>query len=160
MLSELNYLITLEFENLDRLANEMRLLLPKAEKETSFIQIRAAGSILHDFYSGIEKIFERIAVAIAIDQNLPEGENWHTELLCQMAKPVEGKRNSVISEDLMQRLKEYLRFRHLFRHIYGFELKWDRIKPLCVDMEVVLGKLRREINDFLSGYRQPNLPNG
>jgi len=77
-----------------------------------------------------------------------------------MAKPVEGKRNSVISEDLMQRLKEYLRFRHLFRHIYGFELKWDRIKPLCVDMEVVLGKLRREINDFLSGYRQPNLPNG
>jgi len=27
-------------------------------------------------------------------------------------------------------LDEYLRFRHLFRNAYGFELDWTRIRPL------------------------------
>jgi len=40
-------------------------------------------------------------------------------------------------------------FRHLFRHIYGFELKWERIKSLCLDMETLSNKLKEEINDFI-----------
>lgn len=112
------------------------------------MEVRAAGSILHDFYCGIEKIFERIAVAI--DRSFPKGENWHTELLLQMAKSLRKTRGKIISQDLMQKLKEFLRFRHLFRHIYGFELKWDRIRPLCVDMENVLNELRKEMDEFLN----------
>lgn len=33
---------------------------------------------------------------------------------------------------------EFLRFRHLFRHIYGVELKWERIEPLCMDVDICL----------------------
>jgi len=129
--------LEIEAGNLDRLLGEMKLLLAEIEERKSFVEVRAAGSILHDFYSGIEKIFKRIAVSV--DKSFPQGENWHTELLLQMTRAVEGKRD----------LKEYLRFRHLFRHIYGFELTWDRIKPLCVDMETLIGRLKREVDDFL-----------
>ena len=144
---ELKNEMKIEIENLERLTNEMKQLLSRTGEKKNFMEVRAAGSILHDFYCGIEKIFERIAVAI--DKSFPKGENWHTELLLQMAKPLEGIRDRVISEDLLQPLKEYLRFRHLFRHIYGFELKWDRIKPLCVEMENLSKELKLEISKFL-----------
>lgn len=139
--------VKIEIENLGRLNNEMKDLLAKIGAKPTFVDTRAAGSILHDFYSGVEKIFERIA--ISIDKELPKGENWHIELLLQMAKSFGNIRSSVISEILFKKLQEYLKFRHLFRHIYGFELKWDRIKPLCEEMEIVLNKIRQEIESFL-----------
>lgn len=144
---ELENEITIEIENLERLNQEMKHLLASIEEEKSSMEVRAAGSILHDFYCGIEKIFERIAVVG--DRNLPHGEDWHKDLLFQMAKSFEETRGKVISEDLLQPLKEYLRFRHLFRHIYGFELKWNRIKPLCMEMETLLDNLKSELERFL-----------
>ena len=50
--------IKIELENIERLLNEAKGLLEKANNEPGFIETRAAGSILHDFYCGIEKIFE------------------------------------------------------------------------------------------------------
>jgi len=44
-------------------------------EKPAFIETRAAGSILHDFYGGVEKVFERIA--IHIDDRLPKGDDWH-----------------------------------------------------------------------------------
>lgn len=144
---ELENEIKIEIENLQRLTQEMKHLLASTGEEKSFMEVRAAGSILHDFYCGVEKIFERIAVVV--DKNLPKGEDWHKDLLFQREKPFEGTRGKVISEDLLQPLKEYLRFRHLFRHIYGFELKWNRIEPLCIQMETLLNKLKGEIEHFI-----------
>lgn len=135
-----------QFENLERGIKEMKELFNKIADKPSFIEIRAAASILHDFYSGIEKIFERIA--IYIDNNLPKGEEWHRELLEQMAKPF-GKRKAIINDKLFQRLKEYMRFRHLFRHIYGFELDWERFKSLCYEMEDVYKEVKFEIEKIL-----------
>jgi len=120
---ELKEEIKIEIDNLERLNREMKQLLTKIEDKPSFIEVRAAGSILHDFYCGVERILERIA--LSVDKNLPKGENWHIELLLQMAKPLAEIRDMIITKALLQNLKEYLRFRHLFRHIYGFELKWD-----------------------------------
>lgn len=83
-----------------------------------------------------------------VDKNLPKGEGWHTKLLLQMAKPIEGIREAVIAGDLLQNLKEYLRFRHLFIHVYGFELDWNRFKNLCVELENILNELKTEIDAF------------
>lgn len=139
--------IRIELENLERLNKEMNQLLERIRGEPDFIKVRAAGSILHDFYCGVEKIFERIA--LNVDRNLPEGENWHTELLYQMAKPWGDARGAVITEDMLQNLKEYLRFRHLFRNIYGFELKWERCKTLGMMLGKSLKIFRKEIKEFL-----------
>lgn len=139
--------IDLQITNLERLNGEMNELLAKITEEPSFIEIRACASILQDFYSGIEKIFERIAVVI--DKNLPEGETWHIELLSQMAKPFAGIRPPVISENLFKKLKEYLKLRHLFRHIYGFELRWKRLKPWALSMNDVLDEIKENIKKFI-----------
>jgi len=144
--------IKIEIKNLERLNKEMKDLLAKIGEKPTFVEVRAGASIFHDFYSGVEKIFER--VAISVDKNLPKGENRHIELLSQMAKPFIGIREPVISEDLFQNLKEYLRFRHLFRHIYGFELKWERIRELCVNIEDIFSKVKFEVERFLKGLEK------
>lgn len=61
--------------------------------------------MLHSFYTGVENIFKRIAVEI--DNNLPGGAFWHSELLDLMMQPG-ASRPPVISVDLRARLKEYL----------------------------------------------------
>jgi len=139
--------IEIELKNLQRLTEEMEELMSKLPKPPGFIETRAAGSILHDFYCGIEKIFERIAVVI--DQKMPEGEDWHKQLLKQMATPLEGIRKEVIKEDLFLELKEYLSFRHLFRHIYGFNLKWEQFSRLCYSIDFLKEKLKFVVTDFL-----------
>jgi len=142
--------IKIEMENIKRLNKEMQALLAEIKEKPSFVEIRAAASILHDFYSSVERIFKNIA--LLIDKNLPSGENWHIELLSQMAKSLPNVREPVISEELFNNLKEYLKFRHLFRHIYGFELKWERFKALCAKLENILKEINAQIEKFLYKY--------
>lgn len=145
--SDIKKEVEIELENPDRLVKEMEDLTRRFTNEPDFIQARAAGSIIHDFYCGVEKLFERVAVNI--DGKLPKGEDWHTELLSQMARPLVGIREAVINQDLLGKLREYLRFRHLFRHIYGFELKWERFKDLSLSLFTILG----EFKDKLEGLK-------
>lgn len=124
--------IKYELDNLLRLVAEWKKI--KENKDSlAFVESRAIGSILHDFYSGIEKIFKRIAVTI--DRSLPEGDDWHTQLLNRMAMKIDGIRPEIISEELKNKLGEYLRFRHVFRNIYGFELSLERTKFLAESLE-------------------------
>lgn len=77
--------IAIEFMNLERLAGELNDLLIHGNAQKSSVEVRAAGSILHDFYCGMEKIFERIA--ILVDHAIPEGMNWHTDLQVRHRSP-------------------------------------------------------------------------
>ncbi len=113
------------------------------------LELRAAGSILHDFYNGVERIFERIATAI--DQDLPSAPNWHVDLLDRMAYPIPEVRPAVISSDLRQRLSDYLRFRHLFRNIYGRELRWDLLRSLADGLPEVHRAFTIAVQEF-SGF--------
>lgn len=134
--------IEIELKNLKRLAVEMdELIIGCKDEDMDSVKTRAAGSILHDFYCGVEKIFERIA--IYIDGHLPKGEDWHTSLLDRMES------RSVISEKLKNKLKEYLRFRHLFRNIYGFALRWELFKNLGLDLKNILKSLKKDLNSFI-----------
>lgn len=135
-----------ELKSLDRLEYEMTEVLN--HPAPSFLETRAAGSILHDFYSGIEKIFRRIA--FRIDRDLPTSDDWHTDLLKRMTMPLDGIRPPVIDEELKEHLGEYLRFRHLFRNIYGFELKWERCAILGKEMSNILKLFKNEMKDLLN----------
>jgi len=139
--------IEIEIENLERLVKEIILVTDRFTDKPNFIETRAAGSIIHDFYCGVEKIFKRIA--IYINHELPKGDDWHTDLLLQMARPAETIKTAVISEELLKKLKEYLRFRHLFRNIYGFELSWERFKNLSLSAQAVLSELKDNLNGFI-----------
>jgi hypothetical protein len=139
-----------ELENLVELQREMQRV--KLEKEIVFQ--RSKGSILHDFYNCCERVFKKIA--IEINSGYEESEKWHKNLLYQMTTPIEGIRPRVISDELAADLDEFLAFRHLFRNIYGFELKGSRIDYLVGKFEKVAERFRKEAQDFLV-YLRKNL---
>ncbi len=111
------------------------------------LEIRGIASILHDFYNAIERIFRRIAHSI--DKDVPMGENWHKQLLDRMVIAIPAIRISVISKKLRDELHEYLRFRHLFRNIYGHELKISKIEHFIKDFDKISTDFVVEIQDFL-----------
>lgn len=104
------------------------------------------GKAISDFYTGIERIFLKIATKI--DQDVPEGEDWHIQLIGRMHREIEQIRPAVISKDTGKRLREYLGFRHLFRNLYGMDLDWEEMKDLVDQIEVVFNQVKREIDNF------------
>ena len=135
-----------ELRGLERVRGEMAQLLARMPQEPTFVELRAAASILQDFYSGVERIFERVAVRL--DGDLPPGPSWHTLLLRRMEGSFADVRPAVIDHRLALCLLDYLRFRHLARHIYGYELEWDRCRPLAEGVEGTLAELKRQLEDF------------
>ncbi|HIE28381.1 TPA: nucleotidyltransferase domain-containing protein [Candidatus Poribacteria bacterium] len=57
-------------------------------------------------------------------------ENWH-QLLLQQMEEKKDVRPAVIDRALSLRLLDYLKFRHRFRHTYGDELLWEKLRPLA-----------------------------
>jgi hypothetical protein len=84
---------------------------------------------MHDFYTGLERLFTQIAASV--DESVPSGPDWHRELLRQMVVEIPGLRPGVISDDIARDVDEYLRFRHVIRHIYAFELDSERVERLA-----------------------------
>lgn len=137
-----------EIFSLEEIYAQIEPLIKKAEdaKEEKVFYKRAAGSILHDFYTGIEKIFCNIANKI--DKGTSKTEDRHIKLLINMSESKKD-RPEVISQELMEELKEYLGFRHLFRNIYGTELDRDKLRFLLVKIQESLWtKLKQELNLF------------
>lgn len=132
-----------ELNKLQLLDTEKNALL---KRRPSNYVIRAGGSILHDFYTGIEKIFESIAKEV--DNRFPMGEEWHSELLHQMTLDIPGLRPQVITANTEKKLREYLGFRHLFRKRYGFELDWEKLKKLLLGIPQIRSNLEKEIGRF------------
>jgi len=58
-----------------------------------------------------------------------------------------------LERDLAASLRPYLRFRHLFRNIYGSDLRWDRCRELVAGLDHVSSKLAAEITHFVGVLR-------
>jgi predicted nucleotidyltransferase len=144
--------IEAEFDNLDKVLSQINECLEYvSESIPKSMIMRSIGSCVHDFYNGTEKIFERIAVLF--DGDTPDGENWHTSLLEQM-KISSPNRSAVISHELEKQLLEYLKFRHLFRNIYGGDLDWNKLYPLAIGVSDVLKTLKEQITCFLNKFQE------
>ena len=135
-----------ELTSLERVAQSLQTFLSIVSEQPSEIEIRGTGSYVHDFYSGIERIFERIAVTL--DGGLPAGDRWHQALLQQMTEVPQGVRPAVIDDVLYQHLLDYLKFRHLFRHTYGNELEWGKLRPLAEGVQEIFTKLYAQLTQF------------
>jgi hypothetical protein len=108
---------------------------------------RALGSILHDYYTCCERVFR--AIAVEVNGGFDDSPQWHRALLGRMATPLEAVRPAVITQELAADLEEYLAFRHVFRTIYGFELKGDRVARLARALPSVCERFVTEIERFL-----------
>ena len=102
---------------------------------------------LHDFYTGLERVLRHIATEV--DGHLPTGGEWHQELLRQMAIPLPRIRPAIFSNETIKRLDEYLRFRHVVRHVYAFEFDPQRIKPLAEALTGDFAQVKGELAVFI-----------
>jgi predicted nucleotidyltransferase len=140
-------LIADELTSLERIAQATAVGLAGLTDQPSQLELRGLASYVHEFYTGIESIFERIAIDSG--EGLPAGEYWHVDLLNQMAQAQPGHRPAAIDGPLCARLRDYLRFRHFFRHAYDYTVQWSKLQPLVEDMAGVLADLKSQIETFL-----------
>ncbi|MGA3325513.1 MAG: hypothetical protein ABSF45_13660 [Terriglobia bacterium] len=138
--------VALERRQLHRLFLAYHPLLEKcAVSSPDYIELSALAAMLHSFYNGIENIFKR--TTLELGDPMPGGESWHKDLLDGMTEAT-GNRKPVLSPGLRERLKEYMEFRHVFRHAYTFDLRWDRMKTLVLGCEETLKLLEGELDRF------------
>ncbi len=132
-----------ELERLEQLREE----LAAAPREDDTFTLRARGSVLHDFYGGIERVFVRIAEEL--NGGVPHGEQWHRQMLTDMSLEIPDVRPAVIEQDLARQLADYLRFRHVFRNVYGSLLEAERMRPLEEGLPDVLAAFLTQLRVFL-----------
>ena len=147
MWDKLRKQVAMERQELHRLLEiHSPLVLQCATRPPGAIELSALAAMLHAFYNGIENILKRIAAEV--DGRVPGGEFWHRELLEAMTKPNEV-RPAAISEALGERLREYLEFRHVFRHAYTFDLRWEKMSALVQGCQDTLASFEVELDAFL-----------
>ena len=147
---ELIQRITDERIKIDRTIGSIMELLQEIEVATphhrKFFEELTAKK-LAEVYSGIERIFERIANEI--DKQLSKGERWHTDLLTQMAERC-LERPPVISEGTQQRLEQLLRFRHKVNNIYGDELIYEKAEEHAKSITELFTEVSEDLDTFIN----------
>jgi hypothetical protein len=115
-------------------------------KEPDFVEASAAGSFLQSFYNGIESII--LLIFKTIGESIPNDLHWHKKLFEKTFEANE-KRTTLFRNECKEKVVEYLSFRHFFRHSYGYEIDWNRLKPLISDVEELWKVLEEDINNFI-----------
>ncbi|MEW6417380.1 MAG: hypothetical protein AB1480_04580 [Nitrospirota bacterium] len=107
---------------------------------------RAIGSCLSSIYTGIERIFERIIKII--DGFMPETKQYHQAILDRAATAIPGKRPAIICEQAYELLQEMKGFRHLYTHIYHYNLLPQRLRELAEKGPLVYDAFLKDIEVF------------
>ena len=104
------YLILIE--NINNELDEINTIIQRAKKAWTLaleknepFYLDSVALSLHDFYSGLERLFERVAENV--DEYKPDSINWHREILNQMNPDVPNVRPAIISQSLKEKLDEY-----------------------------------------------------
>jgi hypothetical protein len=135
-----------EISELTRVVDRAQHGWEKAKTQNDDYYLDGVALNLHDFYSGLERIFEKIASII--DESVPSGSNWHQELIRQMGVEVSGVRPAVISSDLREALEEYRGFRHIVRNVYTYHLNPEKMERLVLILNDTLSKAVQELSAF------------
>ncbi len=76
---------------------------------------------LHHAYGAVEAALAR--VARLLEGSVPQGPDWHQQLLHTMTLEIPTVRPAVLSSQTVRELRKLLAFRHFFRHAYAVD--WD-----------------------------------
>ena len=146
-------LITALANRIERDLIELQIVLDRiesawqhAERLNDDLYLDSVALNLHGFYSGLERIFERIAETV--DGSIPTGENWHHLLLTQMNQEIPTIRPAVISQNTLQRLDEFRGFRHVVRNVYTFHFDEAKLERLVMGAGETFTQVKAEILAF------------
>jgi hypothetical protein len=107
---------------------------------------------LHNFYTGVEKVFERIADDL--NGGVPTGREWHKRLLHSMSLELPDLRPPVITNETEIALNEFLAFRHIVRNIYAFNLDSERLALLMKRFPQAQTLFKSDIAGFVGFLRR------
>lgn len=144
---ELTQRILDELSELERVVQRIQEGWRKAQYLSDDLYLDSVALNLQGFYNGIENIFRLIATTI--DKSMPQGDEWHKELLDQMAMEMPNLRPALISDNIREALDEYRGFRHVARNIYSFKLNVKKMKPLIDDIPSIFENIRSEFLTFV-----------
>jgi len=136
---DLTIKIAAEKENVEKALDNLKDAMERKEKST--IELAAIATFLHNIYNGIENILKQVLKAKGAE--VPKSETWHKELLDLSAS------FGIISEDLSDKLYEYLTFRHFFIHAYGFMLEETHLDGLADNIPDVWSEFICAIEKYL-----------
>jgi hypothetical protein len=87
----------------------------------------AAALRLQSLYTGIERCF--VQIVRVLNGGPPDGADWHRRLLDRMTVPTEI-RPALLDAATAKGLAELMRFRHVVRHLYAYELEPEQVQRL------------------------------
>ncbi len=131
---------------------ERAMSAARRQSDEQDLYLDSAALNLHDFYTGLERIFQQIGTTV--DGNIPTGSNWHRKLLQQMQLDLPESRPPVLSAETVSMLDEFLRFRHVLRNIYAFHFDPERISHLINQMHPAWTQAQVELLAFASFLKQ------
>lgn len=132
-------MVEAEYEAIEK---ALKALPERALCELSDLELAGVSVLLSNFYNGIEKILKQIFKKRNI--LMPEGPAWHQNLINSAIV------EDIISEDLADKVKEYLSFRHVVAHGYAVSLEPERMQGLSENVFGVFKKFKEEINKIIA----------
>ena len=139
-MADLHEKVNVEFENISAVLKE--LVKIKDKNSISTVELAGMGTFLHNFYTGVENILKQILISRCI--SIPESGSWHRDLL------ILSSEQSIITENMRNKLAKYLAFRHFFVHAYGFTLDKKELDLLVDNVFEIYNAFKEEISVSIS----------
>ena len=133
-----------EFENIETVLAELEKVKNRPNKE--LVILSGIGSFLQNIYTGIENVLKQISEHMNIP--IPQSSTWHKDLLTSAVE------HNIITRSTMDKIGEYLFFRHFFAHSYGFLIDEKLLQPLTDNVSTVYQDFNKEIKNYLSKIAQ------
>lgn len=131
-------MVEAEYEAIER---TLSMLPQKPLAQLSELELAGVSTLLSNFYNGIENILKQSYKNLSLE--LPSGSAWHQDLLTSAIQ------ENILSQELADKIKEYLTFRHVVSHGYSFNLKPERLQELTDNVLGIFENFKEEINRII-----------
>ncbi len=140
-IDELKTFCQQEFDNIDRITNELFSLYRQEKSEYSLTERAALAAFIVNIYSGIEKVLKQMLLFDKLD--VQDAPGWHEKVLRKSSEI------GILPPDLLQILSNYLSFRQYFIYNHVFNIKWESMKALADTVNDVVESFKSEVNEYI-----------